>query len=68
MDSILRLDFICEGTSVQILHLNTEIVDVPGFDAKYTSANISVMRSICCDSPGNLKLSSISLIAWSMRF
>lgn len=41
---------------------------LPGLELVKAAANVSVIRSICCASPGSLKLSSSSLIASAIGF
>lgn len=31
---------------------------MPGLSKQYLAANFSIIRSICCDSPGSVKYSS----------
>lgn len=41
---------------------------VPGLAAKKMAANVSVMRAICCDSPGRRKASRKSRMASATDF
>ena len=68
VDSILRLDLVLLKSENWRLAFRLYDINLPGSAAKYISAKFSVIRLICCASPGSRNVSSISLIASATVF
>jgi hypothetical protein len=66
IDGVLAFYLSWEVTWATIAQCRTN--NKPGSDAKYISANVSVIREICWASPGSRNVSKSSLIASAIGF